>query len=84
MYQSKIHRQVVKKLQKLSPKEYQRISKALHQLAKTGKSPKMKKLTGKHQGSYRLRIGDWRILFTKDDKRKIISLLYFGSRGDVY
>lgn len=84
MYQLKVHHQVAKKLHKLSPKEYLKISKSLHRLAKTGKSPQMKKLSGKYQGSYRLRIGDWRILFTKDEKRKIISLLCFGSRGDIY
>lgn len=84
MYRIKIQRQVAKKLQKLSPKEYQRISKILHQLAKTGKSSQIKKLSGKHKGSFRLRIGDWRILFTKNDQKKIILILYFGSRGDVY
>ncbi|HUS60332.1 MAG TPA: type II toxin-antitoxin system RelE/ParE family toxin [Nevskiaceae bacterium] len=84
MYKLKIHRQVAKKLQKLSPQEYQRISKVLQQFAKTGTTRQVKKLSGKYQGSYRLRIGDWRILFIKDDKKKIISLLYFGSRGDIY
>lgn len=84
MYQLKIHRQVSKKLQKLSPREYQKISKRLHKLAKAGKTPQIKKLSAKHQGSYRLRIADWRILFTKDNKKKIITLLYLGSRGDIY
>lgn len=84
MYELKIQRQVAKKLQKLSPKEYQKISKALHKLIKTDKSPQVKKLSGKYRGSYRLRIGDWRILFIKDDQRKIIHLLYFDSRGDIY
>lgn len=84
MYQIRIHRRVTKKLQKLPPREYRKVSKSLHQLAKTGQSPKMKKLSGKHQGSYRLRIGDWRLLFIKDDEKKIILLLYFGSRGDIY
>lgn len=84
MYQLKIHRRVAKKLQKLPPREYQRISKTLHKLVKTGQAPQVKKLSGKHQGSYRLRIGDWRILFLKEDKKKLITLLYFGSRGDIY
>ena len=84
MYRLKIHRQVAKKLQKLSPQEYQRISKTLRQLAKVGTTSQVKKLSGKYQGSYRLQIGDWRILFIKENKKKIISLLHFGSRGDVY
>lgn len=84
MYQLKIHRQVAKKFEKLPPKEYQKVSKILHQLAKTGKTAQTKKLGGKHQGSYRLRIGDWRVLFTKEEKKKIIHLLFLGRRGDVY
>lgn len=84
MYQIKIHRQVAKKLQKLPTKDYQKISKELHQLSQKGKTSKTKKLSGKHKGSYRLRIGDWRILFTKDDEKKTICLLHLGPRGDIY
>lgn len=84
MYQLKIHRQVIKKLERLPSKEYQKVSKVLRPLAETGDSQKMKKLSGKHQGSYRLRIGNWRLLLTKDDKRKVIYLLHFGPRGDIY
>lgn len=84
MYRLKVHRRVAKKLEKLPPKEYQRISKALRWLIKTGRSSQMKKLSGKYQGSYRLRVGNWRLLLTKDDRKKVISLIYFGPRGDIY
>lgn len=84
MYQLKIHRQVIKKLKKLSPKEYHQIIKAIKNLSQNPLNPQVKRLSGKHQGSYRLRIGGWRLLFTKDEKKKIIFLLYFGPRGDIY
>ena len=58
MHRIKIHHRVTKKLKKLLLKGYQKISKAVYQLAKTGQSPQMKKLNGQHFGSYRLRIGN--------------------------
>ena len=84
MYKLKLHRRVTERLKKLPPKEYKRVSKVFQQLTKTGKSSQIKKLSGKHQGSYRLRIGNWRLLFTKDDKKKTIFLLHFAPRGDIY
>lgn len=40
---------------------------------------KMKGNTG-----YRLRIGQWRVIFERDDTVKIISIERIGARGDIY
>lgn len=34
--------------------------------------------------SYRLRVGDWRVILDIDKDNKIISAYTLGSRGDVY
>lgn len=42
----------------------------------------IKLLTGRHL--YRLRVGDWRILFDRQDDLKIIAIEKIKPRGDVY
>jgi mRNA interferase RelE/StbE len=43
----------------------------------------IKKLKG-YKDTYRLRIGDLRLLYSIEDKVLIITLLKIGPRGDVY
>jgi mRNA interferase RelE/StbE len=42
----------------------------------------VKKLSGAE--SYRLRVGDWRVLFTIDNGVMVITILAIGSRGSIY
>ncbi len=42
----------------------------------------VKKLTG-HPG-YRLRVGDWRVLYLLDNGRLIVCVAEIGARGGVY
>ena len=45
----------------------------------------VKTLKGKKGTYYRLRLGDWRIIYRiEEDKIIIINTLYAGSRGDIY
>lgn len=44
----------------------------------------IKPLTGDLQGSYRLRVGDIRIIYSVDDAVKIVFIEVIGFRGDVY
>jgi mRNA-degrading endonuclease RelE of RelBE toxin-antitoxin system len=44
----------------------------------------VKALTGQLQGDYRLRVEDWRILFTPDKDKKIIYVYAVLPRGDAY
>lgn len=36
------------------------------------------------EGIYRLRVGDFRIIYTKDDAIKIINIENIGNRGQIY
>lgn len=42
----------------------------------------IKKLSGRE--GYRMRVGDYRVLFDRDDEIKIIAIEKIGPRGDVY
>jgi len=41
-------------------------------------------LTGKLKGDLRLRVGDWRILITPYEQRKILHVYAVLPRGDAY
>lgn len=72
-------KQFDKQLEKYDFKSKQRISKAIDKLP-TGDVLKMK---GKNTPPlYRLRIGDYRVIFTME--KDLIMLLKLDSRGDVY
>ena len=43
----------------------------------------VKKLQGRAE-DYRLRVGDYRIIFTKDDEELLIYVIEIAPRGDVY
>lgn len=42
----------------------------------------VKKLVGRP--GYRLRIGDWRVIYTVDSGRLVVLVLDIGSRGGIY
>lgn len=41
-------------------------------------------LIGQLKGDYRLRVGDWRLLFTPENNEKIIHVYAILPRGDAY
>ena len=71
---------------KLDKKARQRIKKALQELEKE-ENPlfhhNVKPLTGQLQGDYRLRVGDWRLLFSADNAGKIIYIYAILPRGEA-
>lgn len=83
-YKILIDKQVNKKLLGLPTKIHHRI---VEKIILLGDNPDdtsldIKKLIGSHD--FRLRIGDWRIVFNRDDINKIIRIKILKSRGDVY
>ena len=64
-----------------------RIKRALQQLEQ-GENPLLNRnvrpLTGKLRGDYRLRVGDWRVLFTPNNEEKLIYVYAILPRGKAY
>jgi mRNA interferase RelE/StbE len=52
-------------------------------LADNPRSHGVKKLAGSTDG-YRIRVGDYRILYTIDDKRKLVTIYRIRNRKDAY
>lgn len=45
---------------------------------------RVRPLTGKLKGDYRVRVGDWRLLLTPDEERRLLSVYAILPRGDAY
>lgn len=72
---------------KLDKNTRKRIKEALVKLEES-KNPlfqeNVRALTGELQGDYRLRVGDWRVLFTPDRERKVIYVYAILPMGKAY
>jgi mRNA interferase RelE/StbE len=59
------------------------VKKHINELEKNPRSPGVKKLAGTTDG-YRVRAGDYRILYTIDERRKIVTIYRIRHRREVY
>ncbi|HEX3036612.1 MAG TPA: type II toxin-antitoxin system RelE/ParE family toxin [Thermodesulfobacteriota bacterium] len=72
---------------KLDKRTRKRIKEALQELEKSANPllhQNVRSLTGQLRGDYRLRVGDWRILFTPDKNLKILYVYAILPRGEAY
>lgn len=70
-------------LRKLDRQITERIKAATEALQDNPHPPGAKMLTGSH-GLWRLRIGDYRVVYTIDDQQRIVRVAAAGHRRDVY
>jgi mRNA interferase RelE/StbE len=83
-YKITISKQARKKLQTLDKPTQLKIVDKLNVLSYNpdDNSLDIKRLTG--EPYYRLRVGDWRVIFSKNEALKIIAVEKLNSRGEVY
>ena len=81
-YSLLIKRSAARELEALPPKDRRRIVRRIQVLAATPRPVGAEKLTGEEK--YRLRQGDYRILYTIDDAERAVVVVRIGQRGDVY
>ncbi len=81
-YQIIIKRSAEKELNALPPALRDRITQRLLALEDNPRPTGIKKLQGAE--SYRLRIGDYRVLLTIDDQRQQVMIYAIGHRREVY
>ncbi len=80
MYRVVLKKHAKKFIDKLPKSEKIRIVRAIEQLPD---GEDIKKLKG-HSNLLRLRIGDYRIIYTVDNGEYIILVIDIGNRGDIY
>ncbi|TAE88263.1 MAG: type II toxin-antitoxin system RelE/ParE family toxin [Verrucomicrobia bacterium] len=81
-YKISIKRSAAKELEKIVLADRRRIIEKIRELASDPRPHGCKKLSG--QEKYRLRQGDYRILYEIHDDELIIVLVKIGHRRDVY
>jgi len=78
----KIHRKAYQELERIHPKYKNQILKKIHALAE---NPYVgEKLHGEWQGFRKIRVGDYRIVYTVEEEVKILFIVKIGHRKDVY
>lgn len=80
MYQIIIKKKAKKFIDKLPINEKRRVVSAIEQLPN---GEDIKKLQG-HDELLRLRVGDYRIIYTMDNGRLVVCVVDAGNRGDIY
>ncbi len=84
MYRLEFQKQPRKILQKIPKPEAQRIIAKLKLVASDPDAPNNNAAKLKDQPGYRLRVGDWRVIYTIFDDEIFILVVRIAPRGDVY
>ena len=82
MYQLLIEKKVEKQLEKIPEPDYSRVKKCILDLAGDPRPAGYKKLKGRV--GYRIRQGDYRIVYDIKDQILTILILAAGHRKDIY
>ena len=87
VYTLKLHKQVKKFLQSLNPDWRARFLEKLEMLRQNPRAHNqldIKPMQGAGEGVYRLRVGQYRLIYKIHEGELVIFLMTAGSRGDVY
>lgn len=81
-YKITIKKVAIKALEKINEPYYANIKAAIYSLADNPRPLGCKKLKGSE--AYRIRVGDYRIIYNIFDDSLIVDIIQLGNRKDVY
>lgn len=81
-YRIEIKRSAAKELERIQRKDRDRIVEKIRSLSSDPRPPQAKKLSGEEK--YRIRQGDYRILYQIQEEIVMIVIVKIGHRRDVY
>ena len=82
-YQIRVTNAARKSLESLPKNALPRIEKAIDDLAETPRPSGVKKLSGV-RNRYRVRVGDYRIIYSVFDEILVVEIVAVGQRGGIY
>ncbi|HHF43274.1 MAG: type II toxin-antitoxin system RelE/ParE family toxin [Candidatus Aminicenantes bacterium] len=82
-YEIRWKHSVEKDLKEISPKEVRRILKSINSLANNPFPLQAKKLRTTER-LYRIRVGDYRVIYEVDKEMNVITIYYVRHQKDVY
>jgi mRNA interferase RelE/StbE len=77
-----LKRSAERELDELSEEVFTRIADQIQELELDPRRQGSKKLRGSN--SYRIRIGDYRVIYTIDDRLETVEIVAVGHRRDIY
>lgn len=83
MHEVLLERGAEKDLNRLAPEVFQRIVEAIRGLKNLPRPPGSKKLSGS-PGSWRIRVGEYRVIYDVDDRSKCVRVIRVRHRREVY
>ncbi len=82
-YQLEALAAVGRDLDRLGHAEQQRVARRIDALPENPRPSGVQAITG-YPGYFRLRVGDYRIVYTIDDTARLVTIVIVGHRRDVY
>jgi mRNA interferase RelE/StbE len=84
MYVITFKKSAEKELSRLPTQAIKRIAKAIDALTENPRPTGSKKLEGQKESLWRIRIGDYRVIYLVEDVIKIVEIRRVGHRKDIY
>ncbi len=78
-----LERRAERDLRRLEAKEFQRIIREIKVLAENPRPPGCRKIAGS-ESDWRIRIGDYRVIYEIDEKAKAVRVMRVRHRREVY
>ena len=82
-YEIRWKRSAERDLRKIDPQQIPRIIRAVESLADNPFPPQYRKLRGSEQ-DYRIRVGDYRVIYQVDTRTKIVTIYHLRHRKEAY
>ena len=84
MYNVSFKETARKEFYSLPKKILSRVASSIDNLSENPRPQGVKKLKGQTESLWRIRIGDYRVIYAIDDKIRIINIRRVGHRRDIY
>ena len=81
-YEVRLVRSAGREMDRLPAADHARISRKILSLEDNPRPVSVKKLRGREE--FRIRVGDYRVLYTIDDDSRVVTVHAVGHRRDIY